>query len=268
MKQASLIAGFVAYLTATAAVYADEAARRYAVLSLIGDSMTVVVYVIETGSHMDRHRHESVSPGPNLLDRAALNAVQQSLKQIDARSPVLLFLGTSPELFGDPSQLFDGKRLLLSQDLSEAMRKGGATHLLLVTRHRDGARIQASNGTVGSGKLEGLGFYIDPYTRTSQAPGGGLGVMGTGFLAPYVYLRILLVDLTTSMVDREELITWSILLSAASGATDDPRAVLAGAQLKFLVDALTREIHRVVPSLVGNSSSPLSPSKAGSATDM
>ena len=265
MKHALLIAGFLAYLTVTAAGYADEAPRRYAVLSLIGDSMTVVVYVMETGTHLDRNRQEPVSLGSDLLDRAALNAVQQSLKQIDARSPVLLFLGTSPELFGDPSKLFDGKRLLLSQDLSEAMKGGGATHLLLLTRYRAEARIQAVDRTVGSGKLEGLGFYIDGYLRTRRSDNG---VAGQGFLAPYVYLRILLVDLATSMIDREEVITWTTMLSAARGATDDPRAVLAGEQLKFLVDALTREISRVVPSLVGNSGSPLNPSKAGSATNM
>ena len=53
--------------------------------------------------------------------------------------------------------------LLLSQ---------GFTHLLLLTRHRGEGRIRTADGTIGIGRLEGLGFYVDRETRMPGERGG------------------------------------------------------------------------------------------------
>jgi hypothetical protein len=246
IKSASLLAAFLACLSAIA-VRADDGARKYAVLSLIGESMTVVGYVAVTGVNLNRNRSESVSVGSKVFDTTALGAVQESLRRVDSQAPIALFLGTSPALFTEQAKLFDGPRVLLSPELGAAMKKDGATHLVLVTRYRSEALIRGAYGNHGSGTLEGLGFYVDNDLRTISSSDGGAA---RGFLAPYVYLRVSLVDLATSMIDREELITWSIMLSAARSDSGDPRDVLAGKRLSFLLDALTRQIKLAVPALV------------------
>ena len=246
MRRLFLLVAFLACLCALAA-RADEGTRKYAVLSLIGESLTVVGYVGATGAHLSQNRSEPVSVGSKVFDTTALAAVQQSLKRIDAQTPIALFLGTSPALFTEQTKLFQGQRVLLTPELGAAMKKDGATHLLLVTRHRGDAQIRAANVYTGSGQLEGLGFYIDrdlPTLRRSD------GATSQGFFAPYVYLRISLVDLATSMIEREQLVTWAIMLTAYDAEGGDPRGVMAGKRLQFLLDALRRQIDQAVPTLV------------------
>jgi hypothetical protein len=246
MRRFSLLVAFLACLSAITA-QAGDATRKYAVLSLIGDSMTVVGYVSATGANLSQNRSESLSLGSRVFDTTALDAVQQSLKRVESQSPIALFLGTSPALFVDQAKLFEGRRVLLTPELGAAMKKDGATHLLLVTRHRADARIRAADGYTGSGQLEGLGFYVDSYLQTLRRSDGATS---QGFLAPYVYLRISLVDLATSMIEREQLITWSVMLSGYDSENGDPRGVLAGTRLPFLLNALTRQIDLAVPALV------------------
>jgi tetratricopeptide (TPR) repeat protein len=251
--RASVIAAFLLWITVAGLGNADEGGRRYAALSLIGETLTLVSYVGSTGSQLSPNRHESVSVASRLFDTAALNAVQLSLKDLDVRTPVATFFGTSPALFTEQANLFDGRRVVLSQDLLAAMKKEGATHLLIITRHRGHADVRLGSGNTGSGMLEGVGYYIDREVRNFTYSSGG---EARGLIAPYVYLRISLVDLATSVIERERFVTWSVAASAASfasssGSSGDPREVFAGKHLPVLVDALTREIRGAMPSLLG-----------------
>jgi len=250
-------AALLLWLCLPTASNADDGTRRYAALSLIGETMTVVAYVGSTGSQMSRNRSEPVSIGSRFFDIATLNAVQLTLRDLDVRMPVATYFGSSPSLFTEQHKLFDGRRIALSQDLIAAMKKDGATHLVIVTRHRGQAEIRMQDGHRGSGMLEGLGYYIDSnFENMSYATGGS----ATGYIAPYVYLRVSLVDLATSMIERERYITSSRAISAASlasknaGNTDEPRGLLAGRHLSVLADELEGEIRRAMPYLLGEES--------------
>jgi hypothetical protein len=247
MKPAAVVTLFLCWLCAATASYADAGTRRYAALSLIGETMSVVAYVGDTGAELSQNRQESVSLGSQLFDTTALGAVQQSLKARDPRKPVALFLGTSPTLFTAQAKLFDGQRVVLPQDLGAAIKKAGATHLFLITRHRGATAIQGYNGTFGSGTLEGLGYYVDNDSRTGVHRESATA---RGFLAPFVYLRISLVDLETSMIEREQFVTWSNILSPVRSESGNPRDLLAGKRLQYLLDALAREVSSAVPALV------------------
>ena len=56
---------------------------------------------------------------------------------------------------------------------------------------RSDARLQLSDGDVGNGYLEGLGFYIDSTLRLEQE---GAGRTDKGFISPYVYIQLILLD--------------------------------------------------------------------------
>ena len=76
--------------------------------------------------------------------------------------------------------------------LRDLLAKAGATDLYLVTKHRGTPQFEIITGRLERpGTIEGIGFYIDNETamyRENNKPGG------EGFLAPYAYLAVSLMD--------------------------------------------------------------------------
>ena len=73
--------------------------------------------------------------------------------------------------------------------------------------------------------VAGPGYYVDRDLWISRSD---TGERAQGFLAPFVYIRVSLIDLATSAILRHELITESLVLSAArSKQGDDPWGVLS-----------------------------------------
>jgi len=75
---------------------------------------------------------------------------------------------------------------------------------------------------------------------------------GIGFLAPFVYIRLSLVDLKAAVVVREQVVTASATLSAAQAKNGfDPWDALNPAQkVETLGRMIEREVARVVPALI------------------
>ncbi len=82
-------------------------------------------------------------------------------------------------------------------------------HLLLVTKHRDHAYFALTNGMSGSGRLEGLGFYIDDTTnfRDNKTNDSSHGMLG-----PFAYVKIRILDATTLAQIGERNFTQSSIL--------------------------------------------------------
>jgi hypothetical protein len=70
----------------------------------------------------------------------------------------------------------------------------GATHLVLVTKRRSAASFRITAGTIGRGFLAGIGFYLDSVTRLHYDQSNQ---ESPGFIAPYAYLSVSLVDAAT-----------------------------------------------------------------------
>ena len=244
-----------ALISVTARADSLAAASKYAVLSLIGDSMTIVTYAKAAGSHIDQNQHQSIPLADPAFDHAAATAIEDALRRISPQVPVVLLSTSSPALFNDQQKLFDGSRVVLTDVLGDSLRSAGATHLVLVTKHRAETRVGARSGgsgsmSLGSGYLEGLGFYIDRQLSTKR---GDSGERGRGFLAPYVYVKISLIDLASSTMAREEVVTASRMISAARSADGDPWGAMTATQkaevLRRLIDG---EMHRAIPLLIAS----------------
>ena len=226
---------------------------RYAILSLIGDSMTIVTYAPSVGSRIDKNQHESVPLTDPVFDQAAAKAIDDALRRIGTRSPPVLLAASSPSVFSEQRSFFDGSRVVLGDAMSASLKSAGATHLLLVTKHRGETRIDAHKGTesvgsVGSGYLEGIGFYIDRQLPTTR---GDTRQQANGFLSPYVYAKVTLIDVASATVMQEEVVTASRFISAARSADSDPWAALCADQKAGLLRRLiVDELERVVPLLV------------------
>ena len=211
---------------------------RYVVLSLIGDELTVITYQSTTGSSMDTNRHESVPMAGAPFDRTALKAT-------DAATTSL------PSLYQDQEKLFAESRLTVPEHIVNALKHSGATRAIVLTKYRGEARLAARHRHLGSGKLVGLGFHVDRQHRLTRSDTREVGV---GFLAPFVYLRLSLIDVTTLAILREEIVMATTTFSAArSQDKSNPWVVLTPAQKVDSINSMTaRELSRAIPVLVGN----------------
>ena len=246
MRIASAMAGL---LLASATSVNAAAAQKYVVLSLIGDAMTVVTYAASVGSRIDRNLREAVPLIDPIFDRAAVKAVEQALQEVDPQNSATLLAATAPNLFADQRQLFESSRFALSDDLNASLRASGNSYIVVLTKHRAQARLGSGNWTAGSGFLEGIGFYIDRELSMEAHQTGTEAA--AGFLAPYVYVKLSLIDLASSRVIREEVVTASRTIPRARTESRDPWAALSAEQKALMLrELVVSEIARVVPLLV------------------
>ncbi|MEQ1517774.1 MAG: hypothetical protein ABL931_14930, partial [Usitatibacteraceae bacterium] len=95
--------------------------------------------------------------------------------------------------------------------IRSALAKEKADYLILITKHRDAAQFAFTNAIDGAGLLEGLGFYLDGATRTYT---GDTREAGRGYIAPFCYAKVTLVDVKTSKVIKKQFIKASMAISS------------------------------------------------------
>ncbi|MCV2370111.1 hypothetical protein [Roseateles oligotrophus] len=239
-------AGLSGHAAAALSVGADA---KFAALSLIGDSINVVTFQPTLGSKMDRNIKQSAAITNAPFDVTALRAIQASVKQAMGAAEVLLYRSPSIELFGDPWALFDGSKLVLPPDLVAAMKKDGASHLLLLTRNRQDAKLATTQGSVGSGRLEGIGFYVDRQKRMNNSATQESGI---GFLAPYTYLQLSLVDLSNAQVLQQQSISSSQTIGSprSEDGFDPWKALSPEEKVSTLERMIEREVGQTVLELI------------------
>lgn len=228
---------------------AQSAARRYAVLSLIGDSLTVVTYQPATGSHLDRNHHQSLAMPSESFDIPALRATAAAISKLDGNSKVSLMTATSPSLYVDVIGMLNALTLQLPADVLAAVKQDEVTHLIVLSKLRGEASLQARNVSVGSGKLEGLGYYVDTVKRMTRSDTGEAGV---GFLAPYAYFKLTLIDVASMRVLGSESVRATQTLSAARAkdSTSPWDALTPQQKVDTLQRMIASEVARVVPKLL------------------
>ena len=91
---------------------------------------------------------------------------------------------TSTELFAAQARMLEEDAPVKSflPTLRPVLEKAGATHVVLVTKLRQEARLRILDGTIGAGKIEGVGFYIDKGVRMRNVD---TGEMSQGYVAPF-----------------------------------------------------------------------------------
>jgi TPR repeat protein len=227
----------------------DEA--TYAVLSLIGDKISLVGHAKTVGSHVDQNLHETITMNSRALDNAAVLAASNAVKRVDARATTVMMTSNDPKLYELQQRLFEGQdesNALLGS--VKAMLLGqNATHLVLITKHRGDARLRLAHEYVGSGTIEGVGFYSDSSYAVRDSEKGGLG---NGFLAPFAYVRVTLVDVKTMAVIRQRSVEESTTLSNAhaKGSLSPWDILTAEQKVTTLQKIIGAAMDRVVPEVV------------------
>ena len=220
-------------------------AARYAVISLLGDEITLVHFNSSLGSSLDRNVHRAVLDASVSFDKFALAAAGAAIEQQVRGSAVTLLSVGPSDLHQHPEQLIEGRNLALPSAWVDAVERSGATRLLLLTKYRAPARVPLAHSTTGVGGLSGLGYYVDRWIRLRSGRTNGTG---TGLLAPYVYAQLTLADARSGLVLKQQTVTASQPFSVAGHpAAMDPWEVLDAdekvARLRRLLEqALTRGV--------------------------
>lgn len=223
---------------------------RYALLSAVGDQLTVVYAKMQTGSRLDRNQRDVAALPDNALDRLVLRNLDATFRRTQASGEVAALAAANASLFAVQRQALMGEKPddATVRAFAAALPAGGADRLILVLKHRSEARIPVYNGTLGIGRLDGVGFYVDAVTPLKSAD---TGYIGKGFLAPFAYVRLVLADRDGRVIAERSI------EAAASFSMGDSRDALqpwevldAEAKVNILDRLLKVEIERALPALL------------------
>ncbi len=173
------------------------AERSFVVVSLIGDKLEIVVPKATTGSHLDRNLRETIADARGGMDTVTQRLAAAAIERAAPGARVVAVTVPPSPLHDRQDRFFEGDNVVLPGSLVDALVSTKATHLLLVTKRRDEARAPFLTGMVGTGYLQGLGFYVDPELAIVR---GETGEQVKGFIAPYAYLRLSLIDISSGKV--------------------------------------------------------------------
>lgn len=245
----ALLLALLMPLSAGAQPNGSNSPSKIAIVSLIGDVMTVDTYRQRTGTAIDKNHKSTIALPKPVFDNAVLAAAEDAVFHQLAQDSTVATLAVPARGSGfDPARLLAGGAVSASNALVAALRTEGFTHLLAVTKHRGLARLELADGAVGSGHLEGIGFYVDHDFETTRV---GTAESSVGFIAPYAYLRLLLIRLDTLEVQGDRTVTASVVRVAerSTSGLDPWDALSAEAKASMLLDLLQRHVTETVPLL-------------------
>jgi hypothetical protein len=201
------------------------AQERWAALSLLGDRMNLVYARMETGTRNNPNYVKALPMKDDVLDRLVLRAV---VKASIPGKPEVLPLGLrDPRYYQAQEKLLASEGKPLLDGLLKAVEAQRITHILLVTRARNEAMFRVRDGHIGTGTVEGLGFYVD---RAMRLQNEQTGETDRGYLAPFAHYRLLLFDVARAAVVAEARVAVSRTYLVAGSGESDPWDVVSPQQ--------------------------------------
>jgi hypothetical protein len=213
-----LIAAFILIGSVPVFAQADAAktsGTRYGVLSLIGDRLYVVTNQPATATQKQEIQKIDLVMPQAVFDEYTLKAVDGLVKRAEPGANVKLLAANEPKLFIRQTDLLDAGVSLanLLPNVRDATETAAVDKLILITKFPDQAHAKMGKPALAAGSFFGLGFYSDnqlaasppaqqtPAKRTDKsAPASP----ATAFVAPYVYIQVLLIDVKTWTVQKQE----------------------------------------------------------------
>lgn len=221
--------------------------RVFGVVSLVADHLTVTGFESTTGTLIAANPTERIELQTDDLERSALRAALKALTEARAGRAVPLLINDG-RLYAQQERLVSGGQPSLPTSLLQTLQSQQATHLVLVTKHRAEARMKTGVQTLGSGRVEGLGFYVDRVTPMRTV---GSGDRTVGYIAPHAYLRVWLIDLSANRVvgQRDVLESEVVTPSENQGGADPWKWMDNAAKMKALDTLIANGVSRAVREL-------------------
>lgn len=237
MRRRDLVPTLAALSLSATSARAAGTGHRYAVMSFVADYLTVTGFESTTGALTRSNPTERIDLQTDELERVVVRSAVRALNETALGQAVAL-LSDDGRLYAEQSRMIDGDSVRLPPFMLQTLREQQATHLMLVTKHAAPARMRAADTDLGSGRVEGLGFYVDRVTALKLR---GAGDVTVGYLAPHAYLRLSLVNLQNLRVLDSETMTASRVITAArTDAGNNPWDIMDSAgKLQALSELIT-----------------------------
>lgn len=218
----------------TLAVTAASAAAitKLGVMSVLGGEIQLVIRAPTTGTRVDRNAKEALKVSG--FEKFVLMAAVESARREGLGEPLVL---ARPANGSTPWQR-DGQAVLVTRPLLEAAQAAKLSHLVLIQPARAEAKLQMFRTATGAGQLEGLGFYVDTALEVQRVDNNQWSV---GFLAPYAYFDMFLVDVATLDLQAEYRARASTTVSDPDRQGNDPWEALSNERKVEVLQWLIRE---------------------------
>jgi hypothetical protein len=211
--------------------WAQAALKSVGVFSLLGDSVQVAVATDAPKDtrieRTDRYAFEAKGIG---FDNIALRALRDTLNMVQPAAKVELYKAPNPLSADEQRSIAQGAtNAELPAWIVQTIDANRLSHLILVTRNRGDVSVRTAGGnSIGRGTATGIGYYIDTLYETRNIE---TGAMSAGVLAPYVHVRLTLMDAMSGALLRTYEIREGELVGDQQGkASSDPWTFLTGDQ--------------------------------------
>jgi hypothetical protein len=230
-----------------------SASQSYALMSLIGDSLSLVNYGgagATPGSKVEQNVHQDTPVKESTFDTMVLTTAAEAVGRLQPDAPREILSTRNAAMFRLQDQIF------VNNDASRAVRnslKGllkdyNSTRLIIVTKHRDPVQLPLQSGAYGVGALDGLGFYIDNTVKLADPT---TGKVGWGVIGAYVFVNLRLVDAKTLEVIRELPIASTREVPRTGAQKDMTWEKMSDVdKVKFVQGMITEAINDAMPKLL------------------
>jgi hypothetical protein len=194
MKRRTMVWALGLAIAASAAQAQLPQMRNVGVFALLGDSVQVAWSTdAPRDTRIERTARESLEFKGLDLDLIALRTARDAIQRAQPAAKVMAFRSPEALSVAQQREIADGAlKAELPGWMVKTLSDSRLSHLLLITRSRGTIDARTGDGVgIGRGNVDGIGFYIDTlYTiRNSNT-----GALSTGLLAPYLQLRLTLMD--------------------------------------------------------------------------
>ncbi len=239
---------------ALAAWAGDAIAETYVILSLVGDQLTIVTQRATTGTHLDMNGYQRVQNADPALDDFAAKVADAVIarERPDAGSVTIRAADAGVYKIRDSWVDADltGVGELVS-DIKGKLPPITDARLLLITPYRDQPKLLTTKSELGTGKVSGLGFYVDTDTwmgisETNQQK-------ARGYLGLFANFQLVLIDLESGKVAGQERVVLGTTRSSAQAPDRTSWNALTAAQkMRVLMSLMKQGIEQSLPGMLGS----------------
>ncbi len=200
----------MAWLTSTAA-RAQSPPHRLGVFSLLGNSVRVVAREIQEVEFKDVGMDDIVFSTVQALYLARHPQAQVS----QHRAPEQLSVDQQVQI-GNAT----GQRGELPGWVVQAARDASLSHVLLANSHVGAMEFRTGRSqVVGNHRVTGIGFYVSADGRVTN---GSTGAVSSGYLAPFVQLRMTLLETGSGRVIHSASFSEGFIVGPPENEAPDP----------------------------------------------
>jgi hypothetical protein len=244
-------AGTLQLLMFVAAAWTAEAnAEAYVILSLVGDHVTIVRQRGQTGSHIDVNEDAVMPVAAPGFDDFAVQIADATIAKARPNAATVRLRASDASLYKVRDSWLDAD-VSGVPDVISAIKKQlpplPDAHLLLITPYRDQPELKTGSDSRGSGKVAGLGFYVENDTRFKDL------TATRGYLGVFANFQLILINLETNAVEAHERVVLGTTHPAAYAPDGTVWNALTPAQKSRAIQSLLKQgIERSLPRMLSS----------------